>query len=289
MLFDLLNFLMAVDDQTQVDLDKDDDETTGDETDETDDELDVDVDETDTSSDKTDTDEDKDKDKDKDDESGKFDVQEILDEYDLESPADIKDFIANLADLKGKIGDRDFDELVKKAETLDTYQQHWAKQEREKKKDGETPEETISRLEKELDDSHDEKIKIVDQKKASEAAEKALDNFNDTVTSVIQADKSIAKEYVPFISEFLGVDNPVNEVDIENRADVRKIAKNGIKKLQAFEQVVIKRYREGKIKIPKVSSTKTSSPEIKTKGPKNLKEARKIMHQSLSALLRKKE
>jgi len=285
MLFDLLNFLIKVDDQTQVDLNEDDDTTD----DKTDDESDDDTEDDDTSSDEADEDEDEDKDKDKDDESGKFDVQEILDEYDLESPADIKDFIANLADLKGKIGDRDFDELVKKAETLETYQQHWAKQEREKKKDGETPEETISRLETELSDSHDEKTKIVDQKKASEAAEKALDNFNDIVSSVIQADKSIAKEYVPYISEFLGIDNPINEVDIENRADVRKIAKNGIKKLQAFEQVIIKRYRDGKIKIPKISTAKIGSPEIKTKGPKNLKEARKIMHQSLSALFTKKE
>jgi hypothetical protein len=217
-------------------------------------------------------------------------VDEILSDYGLESADELKDFMANLSQLKGKIGDRDLDEIIKNSETLETYQAHWAKQEREKKKEGETPEDTIKRLEAELDESQDEKTRIIDQRKEARAAEVAVREFNDTVTSVIKADKAIPAEYQPFLAEFMGVDNPINDIDIDNKAEVRKLTKAGIKKLQAFEQEVIKRYRAGKTAIPKVSSTDTSSviDDPKKKEPKNLKDARRIMHQSLSAIFSKK-
>lgn len=219
-------------------------------------------------------------------------VDDLLDEYGLESPDELKEFMGGLAGLKGKIGDKDLDKILENSETLERYQQHWAKQEREKQKEGETPEETIARLEKENEELANTRIKESERRKQAQAAERAYEGFCDTIESTIAQDKSIPKEYRPFLSEFLGVENPVNEVDIEDRAAVRKIAKNGIKKFAAFEQAVIKRYRDGKIKVPEVTSSGESQTTVdKDKsdtGPKNLSEARKLAHASLRALLGKK-
>lgn len=258
-----------VDDKTQVDVDKDTDTDT--------DELDKDVKDDDTSSD--------DDDGEKTGSKAQEFVSDILDEYGLDSPEDLKEFLSGLSGLKGKVGDRDLDELIKNSETLENYQEHWAKQEREKKKEGETPEDTISRLEKENEENQNERRKESDQRKQAKDAEHAIEAFNDTVDSAISADETIPKEYRPYLSEFLGVNNPINEVDIENNADVRKLTKAGAKKLLDFEQAVIKRYRAGKTKVPKVSSTDTTPvPSDKDKEPKTLKESRRMMHKFAAEL-----
>lgn len=218
-------------------------------------------------------------------------IDDVLDDYGLESADELKDWLKNYRDLKGKIGDRDFDEIVKNAETLETYQKHWARQERERQKEGETPEETIARLEKENEELQTTRKKESERRKQAKAAERAYESFCDTVDSTIKAEKAIPKEYRPFLSEFLGVENPINEVDIEDRAAVRKLTKEGIKKLQKFEQAIIKRYRDGKTKIPNVTSssdTQTDTTPDKSKEPKTLKDARRILHESVNAMLRKK-
>jgi len=217
-------------------------------------------------------------------------VEDILDEYGLESADDLKTFMANLNELRGKIGDQDLDQILANSKTLETYQAHWAKQERERLKESETPEQTIARLEKENQDLATEKSKAKDQQKAARAAEAALENFNDTVMSIISAESGgVVKEYQPFLAEFLGVNNPINEVNIEDKAAVRKLSKDAVKKLEKFEQVVIKRYLDGKIKIPKVTASTAGGETLDTdKGPKNLKEARGILRESLRAIVGKK-
>jgi hypothetical protein len=238
------------------------------------------------------TDGNKDGDDDGDKGEGKFNVDEILDEYGLESPDELKDFITHMQALKGKIGDQDLDKLIENSKTLETYQAHWAKEEQRRLKEKETPEETIKRLEKEKEDLQQSKKQDSDRQKAAKSAERAVRDFNETVTSTIKGESAVPSEYRPFLSEFLGVDNPINDVDIEDKAAVRRLSKEGIKKMQAFEQAVIKRYRDGKIKIPAVSKTETTvstttGPKDQ-QGPKTLKDAKRIMMESVTALLSKK-
>ncbi len=218
--------------------------------------------------------------------TGKLDVEEILDEYGLDSAEDLKGFIAHLADMEGKIGDNDLDALIENTKTLQKYQANWQQQEEEKQREKETPEETIARLEKEKTQALDKNKTQADKQKKSRAAKIAIDEFNDTITSVIEGNKEVPKEYRGIINEFMGVKNPINEVDITDKAAVRRLTKAGIKKIQVFEQGVIKRYLDGKVKIPKVTSTETtpgSTGSTDAVNPKNLKEAKAIMMKSARA------
>lgn len=222
--------------------------------------------------------------------AGKLDVEEILDEYGLDSAEDLKGFIAHLADMEGKIGDNDLDTLIENTKTLQKYQANWQQQEEEKLKEKETPEETIARLEQEKTSALNKNKTQADKRKASKAAEAALGEFNDTIDSVIKGNKEVPKEYRGLIKEFMGVDNPINEVDITDKAAVRRLTKAGIKKIQVFEQGVIKRYLDGKVKIPKVTETETgagSTASTDAANPKNLKEAKAIMMQSARAYNRR--
>jgi len=220
--------------------------------------------------------------------AAKLDIEEMLDDYGLDSADDLKEFISNLSDMKGRIGDEDLDTLLENSKTLKKYQASWQQQEDAKLKDGETPEETITRLEKDNKALHADGKKSADRQKASKAAEQALGDFSDTVNSVIKSSKSLPKEYRQFTSEFLGVGNPINEVDITDKAAVRRLTKAGVAKMAAFEQAVIKRYRDGKTKIPTVTKTETTpgTTEPKDANPKNLKEAKRIMMESVGAFVK---
>lgn len=217
--------------------------------------------------------------------SSEFDVEEVMDEYGLDSPEDLKQFIADLSDMRGKIGENDLDTLIENTKTLQKYQAQWQEQEEARRREKETPEETIARLEKEKKDLISKTNKDRDRQKAAKAAEHAYDEFTDTVTSVISSAKELPKEYRPFLSKFMGVDNPINEVDITDKAKVRRLTKDGVKDLLKFEQEVIKRYRAGKTEIPKVTETepdagKAINPD--TDNPKNLKEAKTLLLKRLA-------
>lgn len=216
-----------------------------------------------------------------------FDVSEILDEYGLESPAELKEFIGGLNEMRGKVGDADLDELIENSNTLKKFQSEWAKQEREKLKESETPEETIARLEKENEQLANKRKSDRQKMAAAESAKKAIEGFNSTVNAAIEGAKDVPKSWRPFIAKFMGVNNPVNEIDIEDRATVRRLTKDGVKEMSKFAQAVIKDYRDGKVKIPEIASPQSPpSDSSKPKGAKNLSDARRIMHESMAALLK---
>ena len=220
---------------------------------------------------------------------GEINVQDILDEYGLDSPDQLKDWLSNFKDLQGKIGNKDFDEILEGFNTLQTFQAKWAEEEREKLKDKETPEETIARLEKENEDLHSKRRKDRESRKAAEAAKQAINAFNTTVTSAIEGDKTLPAAWRPFVAEFMGVNNPVNEVDIEDKASVRRLTKEGVKKMNQFAQLVIKEYRDGKVKVPKVSNSDTPpSKAAQPKKVKNLNDSRRLAHEAFEGIFNKK-
>ena len=211
-------------------------------------------------------------------------LDEVMEDYGLESPEDLRTFIDNLSQMKGKIADKDLDELLEKPNTLDKYQAYWADQEESKRREEEEPDETISRLEKQLKEERTRQDREEQTQKEKKQAEKAVQEYNSEIRSFLNKQDNIPKEYIPFVSKFMGVDNPSNEVDLDNKSEIRKMSKQLLKDFEAFEQSVIKRYRDGKIEIPKVTSTDQAEPGRDGKPTyKNLKEskigARKFIEQ----------
>jgi hypothetical protein len=218
-------------------------------------------------------------------------VEAILDKYGLTTPEELKEFIDGLAGMKSKIGDADLDEIMESHETLKNYRKEWAKQEREKLKENETPEETIKRLEREREELERQMAKGEQRRKQSEAAKRSLEEFNRTVLASIEADEAIPEDYRPFAAALLGVKNPINDVDIRDKAAVRKAWKTyGARVVKDFEQAVIKRYREGKSGLPATPPPAGGggAPVTAPGMAKNLSEARRLAHQSLGALLGRK-
>lgn len=215
-------------------------------------------------------------------------VEAILDKYGLDSPEELKDFLDNLATMREKLAGEDLEEILQNHKEMQRFRREWARQERERLKEQETPEQTIARLEQELAAVENERAKGAREKKRAESAKRAVEGYYRTVRQAIQADDGVPEEYRPFVEALMGVESPVNDIDIEDRAAVRKAWKSwGSKMIRDFEQAVIRRYRAGKAEIPKVPppSGQQAAPLPGEAKPKTLSEARKLAHQSLAAIL----
>ena len=88
------------------------------------------------------------------------------------------------------------------------------------------------------------------------------------------------KEQQAFAMEFMGVNNPFNEIDITDRKAINRMVAEQKKKLDAFKQSVIQDYIKGKETIPKVGST-TAAP-MGEKSKVYLKDARKALHEAMN-------
>jgi hypothetical protein len=216
-------------------------------------------------------------------------ITSILEKHGLESPEQLGEFIDSLAGMKGKLGEADLDELLENNKTMQRYRAQWAKQEREKLEEGETPEQTIARLKKEADDRDKQHARSEQKQKQTEKAKQAVTAFESTINSAIKADESIPAEYRPFMAALLGVKNPINDVDITDPAAIRKVAKEfGPKMVRDLEQAVIARYRAGKIEIVTPPVPGGGEPPVAAEvQPKNSTEMRRAAHQTLGPLLRK--
>jgi len=207
-------------------------------------------------------------------------VQSLLDEHDIGSPEELKTFVANLANLKDKIGDADLEELKANSQLLKRYQKSWQEAESKKLEENETPEETIARLKKEKGEEK-EKRKADQQEREEERENKILlDSFNKRVVKSVKAQKDLPESYHGILSEFLGVGNEINDIDLNDKASINRITKAATKKIMEFEQTVINRYLKGKAKVVKMTSTTDETPPA-TKPVKNLNAARGIMKERL--------
>lgn len=215
-------------------------------------------------------------------------ISAILEKHGLESPDQLGEFIDNLASLKGKLGDADLDQILENHKTLEKYRSEWARQEREKLEAEETPEQTIARLKKEADDREAAIEKDRRKAKSAERAKQAIADFEATVTSAIKGDESIPQEYRSFVSALAGVKNPMVDVDITDKAAVKKAFKELAKLIPTIEQTVISRYRAGKIEIVAPPPAGSGDPPVQAgTGPKNLTESRRLAHSAFANLFRR--
>ena len=201
-------------------------------------------------------------------------LQGVMEDYDLKDPDDLRVFIDNMHTLKGKIAGNDLDELIGKAGTLDKYQAYWAEQEEDKLRDSESDDETVARYKKERDEARATNMARDDTEKEIKESKRLVKEFNSEIKGFLDKQDVIPKEYFPFVSKLMGVDNPSNEVELGDKKAIKGMATQMLKDFQNLEQLVIKRYRDGKTATPKITpvedAPKDKEDSIK---PKTIKEA----------------
>jgi len=209
----------------------------------------------------------------------------LLEDHGFDSLEDLQEELKSSASLKGKIGSADLEEIMKKANTLEKYEEYWASQKEKEKRSEEEPDDTITRLEREIRELKTNKTNEDKSTKQMQESIKAIESFDSEVATLVDK-KEIPENQRDILLEFLGVNNPANEIDITNKVAVRKVTKDGIEKFNKFVSAIQKQsvedYRAGKLKIPDMSSTETVAPEIGKENIKTLKDARKVMLETLT-------
>lgn len=178
-------------------------------------------------------------------------LSEILEQNGLLDVEELVDRLSKGSELQKLLGSRDAKKLIEDAEYAKRVRENWEKQRNEEKFKNEQPDERVQRLEAEnakLKQEYDEYRNGVADK---EHAQKVLDGFNNEVSRVLDVlETPLGETERELVTLMLGVNNPANEIDIEDQTAVRKMARDGITKfqtaIQKIKQAAIDEYVAGK-------------------------------------------
>lgn len=214
-------------------------------------------------------------------------LNDLMEEHGFDSMEDLTEELNSGKSLKEILGGRDAAKSMKQVETLESYEEYWAMQEETRKREEETETDTVKRLEKRALEA-EKALKIRDNElHAAKEAEIALSAFNSDIKNFLKSEE-VPDEYRGIFAKFMGVDNPFNEIDITDKAAVRKFAKTMKKELLDHEQAVIKRYRKGKTDTPVITKTGIQ-PAGEPHTFKTMEERASVMKSLLTKHFRDKE
>jgi hypothetical protein len=209
-------------------------------------------------------------------------LENLLKANDVEDVDDLVALLESGKKVHGKVADLSkIDEIIKKAQTLDQYEEYWAAE----RKKGETPEQTIARLQK-------ENQALASKTKAEEAAkreatesQKAVEAYESEVKAAVNSAEGLSDSEKAFLAWSLGVGNECNEITITDKKQVKRVVNSGMKKytelVKSMKDEGVKEYLAGKREIPKVPSGGGDSPATPApqlpKGLRGLRNAFKEM------------
>lgn len=254
-------------DQTQTDVTDKDDTTSGADDKTVDTDADDKTTETDTADEKDDSGKDR---------AASDFINKLLDTYNVSTPEELNDFIGELSGVKDALGDEDIEELLENKKLLLQYHAKWAADEETRLRETETPEETIARLEKDLKKEKDATLQERQREKEARENKRLIDTFNTFVTKNVDALK-IGDHLKGHLKKYLGVNNPIHDIDLSNKVGIKKMISEAGKAMQDLEQTILKTAKVKVADIPKMddSTPPDASTDKPEEQPKNLAEARK--------------
>jgi len=209
-------------------------------------------------------------------------LNEILEKHGYD---DIDEFEADYSDsseLRKQVGKKDVNQLLKAQDELERIHEYWAEMRAKKQMENETEDETIARLARENKELKTKKQRDAQLTAEQDEAKQLIKNYNTEVSSLIEKQEDIPKIQRKFLSEYLGVDNSFNEIDVSDKLAIRRNTKQGIEAFKKLQKAIIEDYRSGKLSIPTITPVEDSSITTSETKPKNLKEAKKLLIEAMT-------
>jgi rubrerythrin len=200
-------------------------------------------------------------------------VTEIMDQHGYDNLDEMMEDLVSSRTLAKEVGDRDIKKLLSAQEELEKIHAYWAEQELKKKREDELPDETISRLEKQLKEFSTSKQQEEKHRKEQEEADRFWARYDNDITSFIESKDNVTGAEKTFFDAILRKDSFINNVNVQDRAEVKKMTKQVSKLVEDFKSAIIEDYRNGKIETPKMTSTQEPVTSLKETKPKNIKES----------------
>lgn len=192
----------------------------------------------------------------------------MLKAHGYEDMEELEADLSSGSELKDLLGGRDAKSLIKASETLERYEEHWATQKLKELEEDEEPEDTIERLKKDVTAAKKETQKLHQEQSLIAENKQAIKKFDSTVIKAIK-DAEFSEVEQQLASLVLGVNNPANTIDINNKVAIKKMANGGIKQLKTFfsqiSQDAVNKYATGKSKITPITKSGSESTPAVTK------------------------
>lgn len=171
-------------------------------------------------------------------------IEGILEKYGLDSADALEDFIGGLTTLKEKIGANDVEELLQNRNELKKIQTEMARAEEAKRRETETPEETIQRLETQL--IQQQELRRQDELRKQQAAEdaKLITSFNTYVSKSVDSLGGYSKAENKFLKKYLGVNNPIHDIELTDSAGIKKLITTAAKDFDALKKAIIEDFQK---------------------------------------------
>lgn len=201
-------------------------------------------------------------------------VEAIIEKYGYDNVDELESALDKGKSITELIGERDARKLIEDSELLQKYREYWAEQKLKQQEEGETPEERAQRLANELGHIKKQSAEKERSEMESKALTKALEDYESLVETAV-GQHGFAKEEAEMASLMLGVKNPFNVIDLNDKVAIKKMAKENTTKFKTFldgiRQATIDEYAKGKSKFTPISSTATLAKESVSKKelPKN--------------------
>lgn len=181
-------------------------------------------------------------------------LEEIFEKFNLTSLEDLVEILNNGTDIQDILGDLDLNTVLNSHKTLEYYNQEWAKRDEAKKKENETPEETIKRLEQEKQQLLDKDNQAKEAARVRKEQARLVTEFDETVDGIIESDTSLDKDGKRIVRQLMGINNPSLDIKVTDKRGTIKSTNDLIKMLKERDtkiaQQAIDDYSRGKSKIP---------------------------------------
>jgi len=207
-------------------------------------------------------------------------LDDILSKHGLEDTEDLESALATGMSLKELIGATDAKQLLKDSQELRQIKEYWARQEAEKLASEETPEQTTERLKRENAALRQHYETKEADRRAIDESNQLLVDYSNTVDELVSQAEGLTDVEKDIVAVMLGVDNPMDDVDISDKRAVKSTVNMGVSAFKEFvanvKQQAIDDYVAGKSDITTVAKGdgSTAAPVARTKRqiPKNASE-----------------
>jgi len=186
----------------------------------------------------------------------------------FDSLDDLNESIEGSKRLQDALEGHDLEELLENSKEMARYNAYWAEEREKKQREGETESETIARLEGQLEEERHRKTEAQMQQEEADEAGRVLKTFNNYTNSLIDDNQDIPDTHKEIMKLVCGINNPMNEIDIRKKPDIKRMTKDNLKIVEKFAQKIIESAIKKSDKIVPVgeaTAQPSATDEIKAK------------------------
>ncbi len=194
---------------------------------------------------------------------GQGELQGILEKNGFKSGAELTAALESGQSLQEVLGDQDAATVIEASNNWNKAEEFWAEQEAAKLKEGESDPETVTRLETEIATLKEQRKTETARNAETKSTKDALKVFDTEVASTVDGEK-LSESEAKLAKLFLGMDNPMDDVDIKSKTAVRQAVGSNLKAfktlLMSVKQSAVDRYVSGKSEIIPVGKEVGAAP-----------------------------